>query len=81
MKWVVSPGHGWLVVPVAKVRASGAEISPFSWVTRGGNAYLEEDCDADAYLDAINMPPEARDKIRVTYIDNEPRSRLSGTRV
>jgi len=46
------PGHGWLVVPIADVEASGIEVSEFSYKdsSETGNYYLEEDCDAPRYL-------------------------------
>ncbi len=43
------PGHGWLEVPIADVRASGAEISSYSYY-KNGVSYLEEDCDAPAFI-------------------------------
>jgi hypothetical protein len=60
------PGHGWLVVPIADVEASGINVSRHSyWTyevetvygaedksTRSGNYYLEQDKDATAYLRA-----------------------------
>ena len=60
------PGHGWLVVPIADVEASGIEVSRHSyWTyevetvygaedkrTRSGNYYLEQDKDVTAYLRA-----------------------------
>lgn len=54
--WMEDPGHAWLMVPVEEVRASGAEISVFSY-ERAGIAYLEEDCDAWAYAEAAKVSP------------------------
>ena len=50
--FISDPGHGWLVVPLSLVRASGAKISPYSYI-RGNMAYLEEDCDAGAFTDTL----------------------------
>ena len=52
--WIEDPGHAWLRVPLAEVRASGANISDFSY-RQGAYAYLEEDCDAGNFLDAIGL--------------------------
>lgn len=46
------PGHAWMRVPLADVRASGAAISQFSYMNEK-YAYLEEDCDVQRYLEAI----------------------------
>lgn len=54
--WLIDDGHGWLVVALSAVVASGAEISCFSFVCPNGRlAYLEEDCDARAFLDASEI--------------------------
>ena len=47
------PGHGWLEVPVKEVRNSGVPISQCSYI-KGDKAYLEEDCDAPAYLNYLD---------------------------
>jgi hypothetical protein len=52
-RFFIDSGHGWLEVPQSEVVASGAKISAYSYydpVT--GMAYLEEDCDAPAFLRA-----------------------------
>lgn len=45
------PGHGWLEVTRAELVRLGiaSTISPYSY-QRGGLVYLEEDCDAGAFL-------------------------------
>ncbi|KKK79453.1 hypothetical protein LCGC14_2833350 [marine sediment metagenome] len=47
------PGHGWLRVKLAELVALGVadKISKFSY-TNGDYAYLEEDCDADIFIQA-----------------------------
>lgn len=47
-------GHGWLGVPTALVRTLGihSQISRYSYV-REGTAYLEEDCDANLAIKAM----------------------------
>ena len=54
--WLIDDGHGWLVASLSAVVASGAEISRFSYVSPDGHlVYLEEDCDAYAFLDAARI--------------------------
>lgn len=44
-------GHGWLRVPLSELRGLPVNISTYSYRdTRF--AYLEEDCDAPAFIDA-----------------------------
>lgn len=50
--FITDPGHGWLVVPLDDVHESGADISSCSYI-RGRTAYLEEDCDAWAFLKTL----------------------------
>lgn len=48
------PGHGWLLVTAANMKAVGlgeADISPYSYQS-GGWIALEEDCDAGVFVDA-----------------------------
>lgn len=65
------PGHGWLAVKIAELHRLGIidKISNCSYM-RGKTAYLEEDCDAPAFLNAkeaageevkINHSNSARD--------------------
>ena len=49
LQWIDDPGHAWLRVPLAIVQASGVLISAYSYALHGF-AYLEEDCDAPAFL-------------------------------
>ena len=44
------PGHGWLCVPLAEL--AGFEPSEYSYQD-ATYAYLEEDCDAPAWVDRI----------------------------
>jgi hypothetical protein len=54
--WLIDDRHGWLVVPLSAVLASGADITRFSYVSPAGRlAYLEEDCDARAFLVAARI--------------------------
>ena len=67
--FITDPGHGWLKVPLAEVRASGATISCYSYI-RGNFAYLEEDCDAGAFTDTLvagsfTITPEHREEFDI----------------
>jgi hypothetical protein len=53
--WLEDPGHSWLAVPMDEVIESGCEVSVFSYV-KDNHVYLEEDCDAPAFLDALDIP-------------------------
>jgi hypothetical protein len=75
LTFMSDPGHGWLVVPIADVKASGAVISPYSYV-RGELAYLEEDLDAGSYLRAIGHTGPLTN---VREIHGSPRSFASYT--
>lgn len=48
------PGHGWLAVKLSELKMLGIEhdISSFSYV-KGKTAYLEEDCDASKFIEAM----------------------------
>ena len=48
------PGHGWLHVKRAELFAAGVAdiISEYSY-QHGDTVYLEEDCDATCFLDAL----------------------------
>ncbi len=49
----IDSGHSWLEVPRAEIVASGAKISVYSYYDPVTDmAYLEEDCDAPAFLAA-----------------------------
>ena len=68
-KFISDPGHGWLVVSLARVRASKASISQWSYI-RGNIAYLEEDSDAPAFLatlepDSFTVADEHRDEFDI----------------
>jgi len=53
-RFIVDPGHGWLEVPLVKLNKLGImhEISGYSYRHKN-MAYLEEDCDASVFIDAI----------------------------
>lgn len=58
LKWLSDPGHGWLSVPMAVVVEAGVagQISTCSYMSDSlYRAYLEEDCDAPRFLDAVEF--------------------------
>ena len=52
--FISDPGHGWLKVPLFDLVESGVtkQISEFSYLTKE-HAYLEEDCDAGTFIEAL----------------------------
>ena len=49
------PGHSWLCVKLYELEELGIHNKISSWSYRNnGFAYLEEDCDAGVYINAIN---------------------------
>ena len=48
------PGHGWLQVPISEIKELGIadKISPYSYRLRDW-CFLEEDCDAGVFIDAL----------------------------
>ena len=56
--------HGWLAVPASEVARVGVTPTCYSYRSPCGKIlYLEEDCDATAYLDALRLRNEPRPKI------------------
>ena len=54
LRFISDPGHGWLEVPLTDTLLSGLQISTFSYISKTGFAYLEEDCDMTRYMDAAD---------------------------
>ena len=70
--WYTDPGHGWLRVPLAELDRLGIrdKMSVYSYRS-GGYAYLEEDCDALAFIDAKKARGEWPDgEIPETHTDS-----------
>ena len=79
--YIQDSGHGWIAIPLATLRAlgfrvagagdqwpyAGRVISTYSYV-KDGMAYLEEDADAAAYLEALDAKGIARPKINPVYV-------------
>lgn len=67
--WLIDDRHGWLVVPLSDVVASGADITRFSYVSPDGRfAYLEEDADARAFLVAVGIERATAAKWRIKRV-------------
>src|SRR3954451_14777204 len=67
--WLIDDHHGWLVVPLSAVVASGADITRFSYVSPDGRlAYLEEDTDARAFLVAARIERTTDAKWPITRV-------------
>ncbi len=65
--WEVDPGHGWLAVSKADCVKAGIcdKISAYSYFDEESQiVYLEEDCDAGLFLDAI------KDKFPIEFFRN-----------
>ena len=79
--YIQDPGHGWLAVPLDALRSLGFRvagngdtwpyvgrvISTYSYA-KGGMAYLEEDADASAYMDALDADGIARPRLNVIHV-------------
>jgi hypothetical protein len=77
-KFVSDSGHGWLEVPYAEVKASGARITAYSYYDRStGLAYLEEDMDASSFLRAIGALGNGPVRFKAEQFSSFPRG-LSG---
>lgn len=55
MTWHSDPGHAWLEVTEEQLKALGIgpKISCYSYKDGGGKVFLEEDCDAEKFLTAL----------------------------
>jgi hypothetical protein len=65
------PGHGWLAVPYKDLVALGIQdkISDYSY-SKGGTAYLEEDCDAGVFITAYKERFGSMFKFKESYKEN-----------
>ena len=64
-KFISDPGHGWLEVPLVEIRSLMIlhQISKYSYIA-GRMAYLEEDCDAQKFVQACK-----KEGIEVTFTE------------
>ena len=67
------PAHGWIEVPLATVDDLGIadQVSSYSY-RHAGFAYLEEDCDAGAFLRAYRGRYGVDPAIREVHQDHTP---------
>jgi hypothetical protein len=65
------PGHGWLEVKYSELKDLGIEdkISSYSYI-KDDVVYLEEDCDAAVYLDAMKAKGKEVEIIELIQLDN-----------
>lgn len=71
----VDPGHGWLEVPAWMAESLGVlgRVSSYSYVSADRlTLYLEEDCDAGLFVDAllVSGPMSRSGLIEVVHHDN-----------
>lgn len=66
LNYIIDGGHGWLEVPLIDLFGAGIyrKISGYSHVS-DTHAYLEHDCDAALYLDAVGRDNVELNRIRV----------------
>ena len=73
INYICDPGHGWIAIPMEVVKELGIEdkVSSCSYKRRG-IAYLEEDCDAALFLEAVKEKCGVSDlKINQIHQNNE----------
>lgn len=69
MRYLKDAGHGWLEVSLRKYPDALEYGTGFGYLdAEGGTIYLEEDCEAGAFLKAH---PEARQSIYVEHYDGD----------
>ncbi|HDO26155.1 MAG TPA: hypothetical protein ENG95_05900 [Nitrospirae bacterium] len=66
------PGHSWLKVPMSEIKELGIEgkITPYSYIN-GGMVYLEEDCDAQLFIDKLKAEGK-KFNYREVYTEHSP---------
>lgn len=71
-------GHGWYAVKRKKLESMGVlnNVSGFSY-ERGQTVYLEEDCDASLFFNALSEEEKQKIKIVNSYQDRSPVRRYS----
>lgn len=71
------PGHGWAAVPLRLLERLQLldAITPYSYL-RGRYAYLEEDCDLDRFMSAVQAAGLSVEFCQ--YVSGDRRSRIRG---
>lgn len=69
--FIADSGHGWLCVTEDEIAELGIanRISEFSYVSPDGVVFLEEDCDADTFLDAYKTKHQTEVKLNLRQVD------------
>jgi hypothetical protein len=75
VKWHSDSGHGWLVVCSVEQPLALKFASTYSFIdSKNDLVYLEEDCDAPAYLDFFDLAWMVRG-IQSEYVEDRSRIR------
>jgi hypothetical protein len=72
VRWIQDPGHAWLSVPIEAVE--GMTFTAYSFYDRN-YAYLEEDCDAMAFVKQGGCSVEDLMNARGDYVNEFDRDR------
>jgi hypothetical protein len=66
-------GHGWYSVKRSKLESMGvlSKVSGFSY-QKGGSVYLEEDCDAGLFFNALTEEEKQSIKVIDSYSPRSP---------
>lgn len=66
-------GHGWYAIKRKKLESMGIlnNVTGFSY-ERGGTVYLEEDCDASLFFNALSEEEKQQIKVIDSYRDHSP---------
>ena len=83
LKWISDSGHGWLEVETKAVLDAGVVPSQYSYISEDRlMTYLEEDCDASKFLDAIDCRPvvvsDYSDGVVLSWRGNIPEEYIDG---
>ena len=69
LRFISDSAHGWLEVPTVDVAAAGVTPSRYSYIdATTGMTYLEEDCDASAYINTQNNDMLTTDLGDIDYV-------------
>lgn len=74
LTFISDPGHGWLAVPLAEYPDALDYGTGYGYLDANtGTAYLEEDCEAPAFMRAHGL---TRDEVHVRILRGDWRGRL-----
>jgi hypothetical protein len=69
MRFITDPGHGWLEVSLVEYPDALVHGTGYGYNAGNGMVYLEEDCEAPAFLKA--HPEIDRSSIKSKYYDDD----------